>query len=51
VIILAREGAEVHLHAIQTMIEQIQMWEWGRYRSGKLHRCSEITSGSLDAPD
>jgi hypothetical protein len=39
-IVLAREGAEVHLHALQTMIEQFQMCEWGYYL-GKLYRYSE----------
>jgi hypothetical protein len=27
-----------------------QLCEWGHCRLGKLHRCSEITSGSWDAP-
>jgi hypothetical protein len=42
---------EVHLRALQIMTEQFQLCEWGHCRLGKLHRCSEITSGSLDAPD
>jgi hypothetical protein len=29
VIVLAREDAEVHFHAPQTMIEQFQLCEWG----------------------
>jgi hypothetical protein len=44
VIVLARDGVEVHLHVLQTMTEQFQLL-------GKLHRCLEITSGSWDAPD
>jgi hypothetical protein len=28
-ILLAREDAEVHLIALQTMIEQFQLCEWG----------------------
>jgi hypothetical protein len=48
--VLAGEDAEVHLHALQTMTEQFQLCEWGHCR-GKLHRCSEITSGSWAAPD
>jgi hypothetical protein len=27
-IILAREDAQVHLHALQTMTEQFQLCEW-----------------------
>jgi hypothetical protein len=44
VIVLARDGVEVHLHALQTMTEQFQLL-------GKLHRYFEITSGSWDSPD
>jgi hypothetical protein len=51
VILLAKESAEVHLHASQTITEQFQVREWGHCRLGKLHRCSEITSGLLDEPD
>jgi hypothetical protein len=51
VIVLAREDAEVHLHALQTMTEQFQLCEWGHCRLGKLHRFSEMTSGLWDAPD
>jgi hypothetical protein len=43
---LAREDAEVHLHALKTMTEQFQLCEWGYFRLEKLHGCSEITSGS-----
>jgi hypothetical protein len=32
---LAREDVEVHLHALQTMIEQFQLCEWGDYFSRK----------------
>jgi hypothetical protein len=50
-IVLARENAEVHLHALQTMTKQFQLCEWGHCRLGKLYRCLEITPGSWDAPD
>jgi hypothetical protein len=30
VILLAREDAEVHLHALTTMTEQFQPCEWGQ---------------------
>jgi hypothetical protein len=33
------------------MTEQFQLCEWGHCHLGKLHRCSEIMSGSWDAPD
>jgi hypothetical protein len=33
------------------MSEQFQLCECGHCRLGKLHRCSEITSGSWDARD
>jgi hypothetical protein len=45
------EDVEVHLHVLRTSIEEFQLCEWGHYRLGKLHHCSEITSGSWDAPD
>jgi hypothetical protein len=32
------------------MTEQFQLYEWG-HCLGKLHHCSELTSGSWDAPD
>jgi hypothetical protein len=32
VIVLAREDGEVHLHALQTVTEQFQLFEWGRCR-------------------
>jgi hypothetical protein len=51
VIVVHREDAEVHLHALQTMIQQFQLCEWGHCRLVKQHRCSEVTSGSWDAPD
>jgi hypothetical protein len=35
-IVLAREVAEVNLHAFQTMAEQFQLCEWGHCRLGKL---------------
>jgi hypothetical protein len=50
-IMLAKEDAEVHLHAPQTMTEQFQLCEWGGHcHLGKLQHCSEM-SGSWDAPD
>jgi hypothetical protein len=49
--VLASEDVEVHLHALQTMAEQFKLCEWGHCFLGKLHRCSEITSGSWDASD
>jgi hypothetical protein len=51
VIMLAKEDVEVHLHALQTMIEQFQLCERGHCLVGKLHRCLEITSEPWDAPD
>jgi hypothetical protein len=51
VTVLARTDVEVHLHAPQAMTEQFQLCEWGYCRLGKLHRCSELTPGSWDAPD
>jgi hypothetical protein len=51
VIVLAREDVEVTLHAYQTMTKQFQLFEWGHCIHGKLHRCSEMTSGSWDAPE
>jgi hypothetical protein len=39
------------INAIQTMSEQFQLCEWEYCRLGKLHRYSEITSESWDAPD
>jgi hypothetical protein len=50
-IVIVKEHIEVHLHALQTMTKQFQLCEWGHCRLGKLHRCSEITPGSWDAPD
>jgi hypothetical protein len=50
-IVLTREDAEVHLHSLQYMTEQIQLCGCGHCRLGKLDRCSELTSGSLDTPD
>jgi hypothetical protein len=41
VTVLAREDAEVHLHALQTMTEQFHLCEWGHCHLGKLHHCSE----------
>jgi hypothetical protein len=49
VIVLAREGAEVHLHALQSITEQFQLWEWGHCHLRKPHHCLEIMSGSGDA--
>jgi hypothetical protein len=43
----AREDDEVHLHALQTMIEQSQLFELRHYGLGKLHRYSEITSATI----
>jgi hypothetical protein len=51
VIVLSREDAEIHLHALQIMTEQVQLCDLGHYRLKKVHRYSEITSGSWDAPD
>jgi hypothetical protein len=51
VTVLAREDAEVRLHALQTMTEQFRLCEWEDCRLGKLHHCSEITSGSWYALD
>jgi hypothetical protein len=48
---LARDDAEIHLHALQTMSKQFQLGEWGHCRLGKLHRCWEVTSESWDAHD
>jgi hypothetical protein len=50
VIVLVREGAEVHLHALKTMTEQFQLCEWEYCCLEKVHRL-DITSGSQDAPD
>jgi hypothetical protein len=47
----AKEDAEVHLHALQIMTEQFQLCEWGHWCLEKLHRCSDIMSGSLAALD
>jgi hypothetical protein len=33
---LAREDAEIHLHALQIIIEQLPLCEWGHYRLKKL---------------
>jgi hypothetical protein len=38
---LAKEEVEVHLHPLQTITEQFQLYEWGHCHLGKLHRCSE----------
>jgi hypothetical protein len=46
---LTREDVEVHFRALQTIIEQLKLCEWGHCRLEKLHRCSGITSGSWDA--
>jgi hypothetical protein len=32
--VLARENAEVHLHALQTTTEQFQLCGWGHCRPG-----------------
>jgi hypothetical protein len=45
-ILQAREDAEIHLHALQSMTEQFQLCERGHCRLGKLHRCLEIMSGT-----
>jgi hypothetical protein len=50
-IVLAVEDVEVHVHAFETMTEQLQLCEGGIVVLGKLRRCSEIASGSWDAPD
>jgi hypothetical protein len=41
VIVLATKDAEVHLHALQTTIEQLELCEWGHFLLGKLQRFSE----------
>jgi hypothetical protein len=46
-----KKDVEVHLHAVQTMSEQLQLCEWVHCCLGKRHYCSEIMSGSWDAPD
>jgi hypothetical protein len=51
VIVLAREDAEIHLHALKTMTKQFRLCEWGNCHLEKLHRCSKISSGSSDAPE
>jgi hypothetical protein len=51
VIVLAREDVEAQLRAFQTTTEQFPLCEWGHCRLGKVHRNSEITSRSWDAPD
>jgi hypothetical protein len=51
VIVPAREDAEVHLHAPQTMTEQFKLCELEHCRLGKLHHCSEMISGLWAAPD
>jgi hypothetical protein len=50
-IVLAREDVEVHHHALKTKAEQFQLCEWEHCCLGELHHCSEIMSGSWDAPD
>jgi hypothetical protein len=35
VVVLAREGVEVCLHALQTITEQFQLCEWEAVASGK----------------
>jgi hypothetical protein len=45
-IVLDSEDVEVHLHALIAMTEQLQLCELGHFPLGKLHRCSEIMSGS-----
>jgi hypothetical protein len=42
VIVLATEDVEVHLHALQTMTEQFQLYELGHCHLGKVHCCLEI---------
>jgi hypothetical protein len=44
VTVLAKEDVEVHLHALQTINEQLQLCEGGHCRLEKLRRCCEITS-------
>jgi hypothetical protein len=51
VIVVARDDAEVHLLALQTMTEQFLLCEWGHCCLAKLHHCLEVMSGSWDAPD
>jgi hypothetical protein len=48
VIVMAGEYVQVHLHVLHTITEQFRLCEWGHCRLGKLHRCSERTSGSWD---
>jgi hypothetical protein len=35
VIVLVKEDVEMHLHALQIMTEEFQLWEWGHCRLGK----------------
>jgi hypothetical protein len=51
VIVLPREDAGVYIHTLQTTTEPFKLSERGNCRTGKLHRSSEITSGSWDTPD
>jgi hypothetical protein len=51
VIQMFMDYVEVHFHALQIMIEQFRLYDRGQCRLGKLHCCSEITSGSWDASD
>jgi hypothetical protein len=46
--VLAREDVEVHVDALPTMIEQLQLCEWGNCRLGKLNPCSEIFNISTE---
>jgi hypothetical protein len=50
-IVLAREDAEVHLHALQTMTEQFQMCEWGHRRLKNLRRFSELFNISTECKE
>ena len=38
-IVLAREGAEVHLHAAQTKTEHFWLCVWANCHLEKLHHC------------
>jgi hypothetical protein len=50
-IVLAREDAEVQLHALQTITIRFQLCQWEYCRLGKLHQCLKITSGSCNEPN
>jgi hypothetical protein len=42
VIVLAKEGVEVHLHALQTITEQFQARKWEHCHLEKLHHHHQV---------